>query len=170
MKTLYLLRHAKSSWDDPGLPDHERPLAPRGRRAAKKLAAYIHGTALAPELVLCSSSARTRETLESLRDALGDPEIRFPPELYAAWDDELLEVVRQVGSDVDSLLVVGHNPGLQRLALLLAGSGDDRLRERLAEKLPTGALVTLTFPVTSWADVRPGSGDLGDYVIPRDLR
>jgi phosphohistidine phosphatase len=168
-RTLYLLRHAKSSWDDAGLSDHDRPLAPRGQRAVKKLAAHVREAGIAPELILCSTAARTRATIDPLRKALGDPEIRHLPELYAAWDDALLDIVRHVEPEPRSLLLVGHNPGLQSLAVLLAGSGDGELRLRLEEKLPTGALVTLTFRADSWAAVGPGSGRLTGYVVPREL-
>jgi phosphohistidine phosphatase len=168
-RTLYLLRHAKSSWDDAGLSDHDRPLAPRGQRALKKLAAHVREAGIAPELVLCSTAARTRATIDPLRKALGDPEIRYLPELYAAWDDALLDIVRNVEPKPRSLLLVGHNPGLQSLAVRLAGSGDGELRRRLEEKLPTGALVTLTFRAGSWADIGPGSGKLTGYVVPREL-
>ena len=168
-RTLYLLRHAKSSWDDGGLADHERPLASRGLRAVKKLAAHVREEGVAPELVLCSTSARTRATIDPLREALGDPEIRYLPELYAAWDDTLLGIVRCVEPEPRSLLLVGHNPGMQSLAVRLAGSGDRDLRGRLEEKLPTGALVTLTFGVDSWAAVESGSGKLTGYVVPREL-
>ena len=169
VRTLYLLRHLKSSWDEPGLPDQERPLAPRGRRAGKKLARRLRKTGVSPDLVLCSSSVRTRETLEAILAALGAPVIDFPDELYAAPEEELLEIVRGVAPDVSSVLVIAHNPGLQGLAITLAGSGDEDLRRRLSEKFPTGAFVTLSFRAESWAEVEPGSGELVDYVVPREL-
>jgi phosphohistidine phosphatase len=168
-RTLYLLRHAKSSWDDAGLADHDRPLAPRGLGAVKKLAAHVREEGIAPDLVLCSTAARTRATIDPLRSALGDPEIRYLPELYAAWDDTLLGIVRGVEPELSSLLLVGHNPGMHSLAVRLAGSGDRDLRGRLEEKLPTGALVTLTFRADWWATVGPGSGKLTGYVVPREL-
>ena len=169
-RTLYLLRHAKSSWDDAGLSDHDRPLAPRGQRAVKKLAAHVRDEGVAPDLVLCSTAARTRATVDPLRKALGNPEIRYLPELYAAWDDALLDILWNVEPEARTLLLVGHNPGLQDLAVRLTASGDDDLRRRLEEKLPTGALVTLTFRADSWAAVGPGSGRLTGYVVPRELR
>jgi phosphohistidine phosphatase len=169
VKTLYLLRHAKSSWDDPGLDDRDRPLAPRGRRAAKRIAAHLRRSGIAPELVLCSPARRTRDTLERIATALPDPPVKFEPGLYAASEGHLLEVVQGVAPDVESLLVIGHNPGLHDLALSLAGRGDSDTLERLREKLPTGALATLTFTVTAWADVGPGEGELVGYVLPRQL-
>jgi phosphohistidine phosphatase len=170
VRTLYLLRHLKSSWDDPALPDRDRPLAPRGRRAGRKLARHLRASGAAPELVLCSPSVRTRETLEAILPALGDPEVRFPPELYAAAEEELLDAVRGVEADIGSVLVIAHNPGLQDLTLWLAGSGDEDARRRVGEKLPTGALVTLSFRTDTWPEVEPGSGELTGFVGPRELR
>jgi phosphohistidine phosphatase len=169
VKTLSLLRHLKSSWDEPGLPDRQRPLAPRGRRAGKKLARRLRTEGSTPDVILCSPSVRTRETLAAIRAALGEPAIEFSEELYGAPEDELLEAVRGVAADVSSVLVIAHNPGLQGLATTLAGSGDENLRERLSEKFPTGALATLRFGVETWAEVEPGSGELVDYVVPREL-
>ena len=168
-RTLYLLRHAKSSWEDAALPDENRPLAERGRRATKKLACYVRNAGVAPTLVLCSPSVRTRETLAGIRGALGEPEVCFPDELYAASEATILGAVQGVGPDVRSLLVVGHNPGLQGLAAGLAGTGNEDARRRLREKLPTGALVTLALHVGTWADLEPGSCELVDYVVPREL-
>lgn len=170
VKTLYLLRHVKSTWNEPGLPDRERPLAPRGRRAGKKLARRLRKEGAAPDVVLCSPSVRTRETLAAILPALGDPAIEFPDELYAAPEEELLELVRGVEPCVSSALVIAHNPGLQGLAIALAGSGDEDARERLSEKFPTGALATLSFNAETWAEVALGSGVLVGFVVPRDLR
>jgi phosphohistidine phosphatase len=167
-KTLYLLRHLKSSWDEPGLADHERPLAPRGRRAGKKLARHLRKARVAPELVLCSPSVRTRETLETIRSALGEPDVRFPPELYAASEETLLRALRSVEWKRSSVLVIAHNPGLEELALALAGRGDERLRERLAEKFPTGAFAALVFGGV-WSELAPAACELVEYLVPREL-
>src|SRR4051794_26437716 len=120
MKRLYLLRHAKSSWKDPGLADHDRPLAGRGRRAAKAVARHLREQGIDPELVLCSTARRARETLERLEPALGRGAVRVEPVLYGADAGALLEHLRGVSDAVGSVLVIGHNPGLQRLALGLA--------------------------------------------------
>jgi phosphohistidine phosphatase len=167
-KTLYLIRHLKSAWDEPGLPDRERPLAPRGRKAGKKIAKHLKKKGVAPELVLCSPSVRTRQTLEAVQAGLGEPEVRFPPDLYAASEEELLDILRGAPRQTGSVLVIAHNPGLQDLAVALAGGGDEDARRRLAEKLPTGALATLTFP-GRWAELAPGRCRLEEYVVPREL-
>jgi phosphohistidine phosphatase len=167
MKRLLLLRHAKSSWDEPGLADHDRPLAPRGVRAAKAIAKHLGQEGLAAELVLCSSASRTRETLDVIEPALGDDaEVLVEPELYGASEVALLERVRQIPGTFGSAILIGHNPGIQGLALTLAGRGD-RLDE-LAAKYPTAALATLEFE-GDWTDLRPGAAALTAFVKPRDL-
>ena len=124
MKRLYLLRHAKSSWDDPTLADHDRPLAPRGRRAAKVIAEHLGREGIAPELVLCSPSRRTRQTLTRIAPGLGkSADVQIKPELYAASAADLLEVLHEVPDEVESVMLIGHNPGIQDLALSLAGAG-----------------------------------------------
>jgi phosphohistidine phosphatase len=166
-RRLYLLRHAKSSWGDATLRDHDRPLAPRGRRAATRIAGHLARDGIDPELVLCSSAVRTVQTLELLRPALGpNGTVLVEDGLYAASSDELFERVRRVPDTVASAMLIGHNPGLQRLALELASSGADL--ERLETKFPTAALATLTLP-DRWNRLAPGHAELIAYVVPREL-
>jgi phosphohistidine phosphatase len=148
---LYLLRHAKSSWEDPGLADHDRPLALRGRKAAKALGAYLREHDIEPELVLCSSAARTRETLErvGLTGQIEDA-------LYGAGASALLARLHEVPDAVASVMLIGHNPGMQQLAFALAG---------LDDKFPTAALATLE--CGGWSDLQ--RAELVDYVKPKDL-
>ena len=159
-KTLYLLRHLKSSWDDVSLADRDRPLAPRGRKAGKRMARYLQRAGVAPELVLCSPATRTRETLDAIRVALDGPEVRFEERLYAASDDELLDALRGVDPGVGSVLVIAHNPGLEDLAASLSGT--------VQEKFPTGALATLAFD-GAWNELAPGVCKLTGFVVPREL-
>ena len=168
MRTLHLLRHAKSSWDEPALADQERPLAPRGRRAAKLIAEHIWREHIEPEVVLCSSAVRAVQTLDLLHAALGsDVTVTVEDELYAASADELLERVRRLPGDVASAMLIGHNPGLEHLALTLASRGAEL--KRLKEKFPTAALATLDFG-TTWGRLAPGEAVLAAYVVPRELR
>lgn len=168
MKRLYLLRHAKSSWDDPGLADHDRPLAPRGRRAADRLARHCKREGIRPALVLCSSATRARDTLERIRPGLGpQTRVEADPRLYAASATELLERLRRLPDALPSVMLVGHNPGLQELALLLVREGAGR--ERLEGKLPTGALAILTLRRLTWSGLHPGDAELTELVRPRDL-
>jgi phosphohistidine phosphatase len=166
-KTLHLLRHAKSSWEDPTLADHDRPLAPRGRRASKVIAEYLQRQPNTPRLVLCSSSERTRETLKGISAGLrGGVEVRIEERLYTAPASGLLERLHEVHARVDSVMLIGHYPALQELALSLAGRGVDL--GRLAEKFPTGGLATLTFRC-SWDDLAPGGAELIAFVTPKEL-
>jgi phosphohistidine phosphatase len=168
MHTLCLLRHAKSSWSDQTLADRERPLARRGRRDARRIAKYLGRLKIAPELVLCSSAERTRETLDLLRPALGTASaVSLETELYAASADELLERIRAVPETVGSVMVIGHNPGLQELALLLASDGADF--KRLEGKFPTAALATLALGNTTWRRLSEGDAALAAYVLPKQL-
>ena len=167
MKRLYLLRHAKSSWDDPTLADHDRPLAPRGRRAAKVIAEHLGRKGIAPELVLCSPSRRTRQTLKRLAPGLGkNVDVQIEPELYAAPARDLLQVLHEVPDEVESVMLIGHNPGIQDLALGLAGAGSGI--PRLRSKFPTAALATLELNGT-WRELAPGNGELVSFVKPKEL-
>jgi phosphohistidine phosphatase len=168
VKRLWLLRHAKSSWDDPGLSDEDRPLAERGERAAEQMRSYLASHNVRPALVLCSSAVRARTTLARVLPALGtDLEIRIEYWLYTFADAVVLARVRGVPDDVDGVLVVGHNPALQDLAVRLAGGGDDL--DAMAEKFPTGALAEITFVVPTWVAIADASGELTRFVRPRDL-
>jgi phosphohistidine phosphatase len=169
MHTLYLLRHAKSSWADPTLPDPDRPLAPRGRRDAKRIANHLARLEIEPELILCSPAQRTRETLQLLRPALGaSPTVRLEADLYAASSPSLLERVRAVPETTASVMLIGHNPGLHELALVLASAGAEL--ERLEATFPTAALATLTLANTPWSQLSDADALLTAYVVPKQLR
>jgi phosphohistidine phosphatase len=163
-----LLRHGKSSWSDPTVADLDRPLAPRGERASRMIAKYMRRKKIRPALVLCSPSLRTRQTLEAIESSLGKGSaVELVPELYAASEGELLERLRALPESVDSVMLIGHNPGLHGLACALASRGADL--PQLEEKFPTAALATLIVDSDSWAALRPGDAELIDYVVPRQL-
>ena len=162
-RVLHLLRHAKSSWEDQGVADHDRPLASRGRKAAKRIAKHVRSEGIAPSLVLCSSSRRTRETLERIRP---DGDVQIERDLYGASAPELLERLRRVPDTTESVMLIGHNPAIQDLTLELAGRGD-RL-EDVERKFPTCALATLELS-NGWGELEPGSAELVGFVRPKDL-
>src|SRR5690348_8323213 len=169
-RTLYLLRHAKSSWAQPRLDDHERPLNSRGQRAAVLMAEHIASLPVRPALILCSSALRTRETLATLLDALGNgkhhPKVEIERELYLASPEALLLRLREAPEDCAALLLIGHNPGMHQLACALAGSG--ALVAKLGRKFPTAALAT--FRVRGpWVELGRGSAQLADYATPGEL-
>ena len=161
MKRLWLLRHLKSSWDEPGLPDHDRPLAPRGLKAGRRIGLWVSGHDVRPELVLCSTALRARATLELLSGDLGTPEAKIEAGLYHASAADLLERLHAGPADIEGVLVIGHNPALHELVCALAPPGP--------EAFPTGALAELRLAVDSWHDVRPGCAELVELVIPRSL-
>lgn len=168
MKQLHLLRHAKSSWANADRPDRERPLAPRGRRAAQRLAAHLDEHGVHPDVVLCSPAVRTTQTLELIREGLGaGVEVLVEDELYGASAHQLLARLRCLPEQVRSVMVVGHNPGLQELTLLLARQGP--LRERAQAHFPTAALATLAVRRGGWAALGPAKATLVDYREPREL-
>lgn len=164
MKRLYLLRHAKAS-SSPELSDHERPLAPRGVAATELLTRYLKSQERGPRAVLCSSARRTQETLQGISAGLsGDSEVTVDAGIYCAPTEVLLDRVRSLPEDVDSAMVIGHNPGLHDLAVLLAGA---EAGVRLAA-FPTGALVTLDASC-AWDAVGEGACVIADYVVPKEL-
>jgi phosphohistidine phosphatase len=167
VRRLFLVRHAKSSWDQPELADHDRPLARRGRRAATALAEHLGGLADRPDLVLCSSAARTVETLERIRPALPKgAAVDVTDRLYEADADELLAIVRGLPASVACAVLIGHNPGIGDLAVMLAGHDDRAARAGMAGKFPTGALARLAVG-GRWSAVAPGEATLEELWTPR---
>jgi phosphohistidine phosphatase len=168
-RRLILLRHAKSSWDDASLPDEKRPLAPRGKRAVAALEQYLQANDPEIELVLCSPARRTRETWDGVRNGLRSaPDVRFVPEVYEATADDLLDVLHQVDDRYTSILVIGHNPGMEDLADGLIADGKRKALARLGHGFPTGALATLSLDVT-WTELDRGAARLERYARPKDL-
>lgn len=156
------MRHAKSSWGDPGLADHERPLNRRGRRAATAVGRRLRDAGARPDLVLCSSATRARQTLDRLR--LASSEIAIEDELYGAGPDELLARLRRIPDTVTTALLIGHNPGIEELAENLA-----REPRALPEQFATGAVIELSLPLDHWNQLEPGTGTVEAVVLPRDL-
>jgi phosphohistidine phosphatase len=168
MRRVYLLRHAKSSWEDGSLADRDRPLAKRGRRAAKAMARHLETDRIRPDLVLCSPARRTRETLERIEGAFGDRvETRVEDPLYGAGEAKLLACLQALPEEVASVMLIGHNPGIEELALALASEGAELARMR--EKYPTAALATIDLPADRWDAIERGSGELVGFVRPKDL-
>jgi phosphohistidine phosphatase len=170
MLDLLLLRHAKSRWDEPGVDDHARDLAPRGLKAARRMGQLMRELGLVPDLVLCSTAQRARHTWQIVADALGgDVATRFDDRLYLAAPARMIAVARERGGDAHRLLLVGHDPGMHRLAADLATAGDAKLRERLAAKFPTAGLARLAINVARWAAFTGQPGQLQGFWRPRDL-
>jgi phosphohistidine phosphatase len=170
MKTLLLLRHAKSSWDNPSLRDYDRPLSSRGERAAPLMGAYMRDEGFVPDVVLCSPALRARQTWEAVEEVLDtDIPIQFLDELYHATATMIHRTIRRVSDDIGTVLLVGHNPGFADVARWLASEGDPGEVERLWKKFPTAALVVIDFDVERWDDVREARGTLRLFMRPKDL-
>ncbi len=171
MRTLLLLRHAKSSWHSPDLDDHERPLNPRGTRDAPVMAKEIARRRLRPEMVLCSDAVRTRETLALMMGQWSPKSsgIVYDAALYLAEPATMLECIAQAPKSVARLMVLGHNPGMHVLALGLAGRGPSGLLNDLRTKFPTCGLAVLEFAADDWSDLPAGSGTLCAFTFPKQL-
>jgi len=171
MLTLCLLRHAKSSWKDPTLPDHDRPLNSRGRTEAPVMGKEIRKHGLDPDLVLCSTARRTRDTLALVLPELkAEPKIVYEDGLYHGTPEEMLDLLHSVAATPGQVLLVGHNPELHAFALDLISSGATQLKDRLEAKLPTAGLVVLRFPAGAWKDVAVNSGKLELFLAPSDVK
>ncbi|WP_439575888.1 SixA phosphatase family protein [Phreatobacter sp.] len=169
MRRLILLRHTKSDWPA-GLRDRDRPLAARGRRAAPLMGRVLVERGLVPDRALVSTARRTTETWDLARAGHPDlPAGTGEPRIYEAPAFQLANVIREVPDPVQTLLMVGHNPGMEDLAFELVGSGDEAARARLGRKYPTGGLAVIACAIDSWRDLARHCGRLDAFVVPRDL-
>lgn len=170
MKTLTLLRHAKSGWDDAVARDFDRPLNPKGRRAARTVGQHLRSLDLGFDHIVASPAQRVVETIAEVADGYGraiDP--AWDKRLYLASAATLLDVARETPADAARLLMIGHNPGLEDLVLLLMASGEAALVSAAETKYPTATVAELTFAVDGWAAVAPAGGTLTRFIRPRDL-
>ena len=170
MKILTLLRHAKSTWHDPVARDFDRPLNTRGRKAAKTVGREMRAQGLRFDRVLASPAMRVKETLDEVADGYGrsfDPE--YDARLYLASPALLLDIIHEVGDPVERLLLVGHNPGMECLALALSGGSENALRGEIELKYPTGTLAEIALDVEGWWQVDQGCGKITRFIRPRDL-
>jgi phosphohistidine phosphatase len=170
MRRLLLLRHAKSSWDTPGLADLERPLAPRGRRTAPLVAQLMVKRRWVPDVVLCSQAERVRETWQLMVALLGEQiPVKTLRTIYPGAPSRLLMTLRRAPDEAKTLLLIGHNPGLGALATSLCGAGSKKTLEKMSAKFPTAGLAVIDFDVEHWSEVAAGAGRLEAFVRPKDL-
>lgn len=160
MKTLLILRHAKSSWKDNSLADHDRPLNKRGKRDAPRMGELIHAEGLVPDLIISSTALRARTTALAAAEACGyEEEIRLSPDFYHGDPESYLQLLRALPAALDRVMVVGHNPGLEDLLEDLTGA---------YERLPTAALAQIALPVSDWGELAlDGNGLLENLWIPK---
>jgi len=170
VKTLTLLRHAKSGWDDPVARDFDRPLNAKGHRAAKAMGRHMRGLGLVFDHVVASPAVRVEETIAEVAAGYGAPiDPAWDRRVYLASSAMLLDVVRETPGDAGRLLLVGHNPGLEDLVLLLVPDDGGALRDVVEEKYPTATLAEMTFDIDDWADAAPGRATLTRFIRPRDV-
>ena len=170
MKTLILLRHAKSACGDSDARDFDRPLSPKGRVAARTIGRELRARGVGFDAVMASPALRVVETVADVGEGYGS-RIRpvYDERLYLASAAVLLEVIRGIDDRADRLLLIGHNPGLERLAMLLTRDGGNALRREVEAKYPTATVAEIRLPVERWSDVEPASGCLESFIRPRDL-
>ena len=170
-RTLLLLRHAKSAWSDPRLDDPDRPLNRRGERAAKAMADHFAQLGLRPDLILCSTALRTRQTLAPIMATLAAPAplINLSKDLYLASEDMLLTQLQAVSDDATTVLLIGHNDGIWHFGAALAGDGPPEELAALRDKFPTGGLATPSLRDKPWRTVGFGAARLVSFIRPRDL-
>jgi phosphohistidine phosphatase len=170
VKTLTLLRHAKSGWDDPVARDFDRPLNPKGKRAAATVGRHLRAERMAFDHIVASPALRVVETIAEFEGGFGTRlEPAWDRRAYLASAATLLDIIRETPADAARLLLIGHNPGLEELVLLLTVSAEDGLLDRVEEKYPTASVAEMVFEVADWAGVAPGTGRLTRFIRPRDL-
>jgi phosphohistidine phosphatase len=170
MLTLSLFRHAKSSWDNQDLEDFDRPLNDRGKAAAPRMGKFMAKEGIVPDLILCSPAVRARQTLElALPHFRPEPTVNYEDDLYLTASTTLLKRIRKLEAKVHHAMIVGHDPGMHRLAVELAGSGEPELLQALTRKFPTAGLAVIQFDVNAWSKVKPGAGRLRLFMTPKRL-
>lgn len=172
-RRLLLMRHAKSSWDSAAARDFDRPLNQRGHKAGKRMGRYLREEGLGWDVLLVSPSERTRQTVERLEVGYGETLAPvYDDRIYMASATQLLSLLRNLDDMASSVLLIGHNPGMQGLALSLLArdAGDQAQRARIESKYPTAALTVIDFSVARWDKVAPASGTLERFVKPKDLK
>jgi phosphohistidine phosphatase len=161
MKTLFVLRHAKSSWSNSDVADFDRPLNERGEQAAPFMGAFMREKNFIPDLILSSPAQRARETARLVKEAgKFDAAILFEPQIYEASLGDLIEIIGQTENNSERLLLVGHNPGLENLVRILTGK---------AESFPTAALAHILLKIENWSEIQPGKGELENLFKPKEL-
>jgi len=170
MLRLLLLRHAKSSWSDPGQADFDRPLNSRGRDAAPAMARFMASHGLLPQRVVCSTAQRARETLSlMLPHIAADMDVTLTRRLYEADGEGYLTAARTAAGTANTLMLIGHNPAMEDLAMVLAPTGDAAALGQLREKFPTCGLAVIEFDDPRWDAAGPGAGHLIAFHTPKSI-
>ena len=173
MKTIYLLRHAKSGWSDTNSDDFNRPLNEQGQQNAVQIGHHIAGQKIHPDLILCSAATRAQETLSYIRPFFPDTQaIQIEEPLYLAASETLLKYLMGLEDGVNSVLIIAHNPGLHELTINLAGReniGTSQLLNQVMQRFPSGAITTVKNDSNQWMNLNQSESTLIDFVCPSDL-
>ncbi len=168
MKTLHLLRHAKSSWKDSALDDHERPLSKRGRETAKMIGAYLRREKIRPDMMVCSSAVRARQTLAPISKEIKARKVVFEKGIYDVPQRKLWKLIWTLPENADCVLMIGHNPAFHELALALADAKSRTRLPPIEAKFPTGAMATFRFD-GAWKELRPNGAAVSAFTSPKDI-
>lgn len=171
MKRICILRHAKAGKGHKKiLDDHDRPLTSKGLEASKALATYIDNSDFTPDLIICSTSKRTRKTSEIVfKSFFPDTDIIYSSKLYLAKESDLYEIIKETSDSVNNLVVVGHNPGLHEFCSMLVSDGDKTQIRQLREHFSPGAMAIFKLSIKHWSDIKRKSGLLTNLIIPKEL-
>ena len=161
MKTLYVLRHAKSSWDNNSLSDFERPLNERGFETAPIMGEMMRENDFVPEIIVCSTAKRAEQTAQLVKESAEfEAKIKFEDAIYEASSQTLLRIVSEISDEFNSALIVGHNPGFENLVRVLTGK---------SETMPTAALAVIDLEIENWSETNADIGNLREFIRPKDL-
>ena len=170
MKTIFLLRHAKSSWDDVSLDDFDRPLSTRGIKSCKKIGKYLKKNKLIPDIVYCSSAIRAKQTWELVNRIVEKKKnVVYKSKLYMANSSDFIDVIRKTDNIFHSLMLISHNPGMEIFAREISKNKTDKHYESIDLKYPTGGLVIIRFNLNIWSKIKYETGDICEFIKPRDL-
>ena len=170
MKTIFLLRHAKSSWDDPRLNDLDRPLASRGIKSSKKIGKYLKKNKLTPDIVYCSSATRAKQTWELVNRIVEKKKnVKYINKLYMANSSDFMDVIKKTDNDFKSLMLVSHNPGIESIAIELSKNENNKFHQIINIKYPTGALAIIKFNLSDWGKINYKKGEIYEFIKPKEL-
>ena len=170
MKTIFLLRHAKSSWQNHNLDDFDRPLSDRGIKACKKIGKYLKKKNISPDIVYCSTAVRAKQTWELVNRIVEKKEnVLFKKNLYMSDLSNFIEIIKKTKKKFKSLMIVSHNPGIEYLALELSKDKNNEVYKKIYNKYPTGALVIIKYNIDKWNKVDLKKGSLYKFIKPKEL-
>ncbi|MBH71592.1 MAG: phosphohistidine phosphatase [Pelagibacteraceae bacterium] len=170
MKTIFLLRHAKSSWDNLNLDDFDRPLSNKGIKASKKIGNYLKTNKFVPDIIYCSTAKRAKQTWELTNRIIKKKKnILYKDNLYMANLSEFMKIIKKTKNKFKNLMIVSHNPGIESLAIELSKNENNKFHQIINIKYPTGALVVIKFNLNDWGKINYKKGEIYEFIKPKEL-